>query len=338
MRAVLMRGPKEAPHLEEVPKPEVGPEEALIQIKASGLCASDLAIVEGRMPIQTWPLVLGHQAAGVVAAVGEKVQSIKVGDRVVSTTDITCGDCHYCRKGRPNLCRNLKRLGFEMNGSDAEYVKAPQGSVVPLPAEIPFDQGAILTDALASMYHCIVKQAQVRPGEKVVLLGIGGMGMQGVQIAHLCGATVLCTSRQDRRLEFALQLGAEATVNTAREDLASAVRAFTYGEGADVVVDSIGASWTMQLAVELLRPGGRAMVVGLMEPTFTAPYLNMCVQEKQIIGSRASTKQDVIDVIGQVKAGKLNPIVSQSFPLDQFQLAFETLGKGEILARGVLIP
>ncbi len=339
MKAVVKPSPDEKVMLQDVPEPMPGPQDVVVEIKASGLCATDLDIAAGKMPIAHWPIILGHQAAGVVKAKGEKVNgNVAIGDRVVCTIDITCGACRYCRIGASNLCKDVKRMSMEYDGSHAEFIKVPACNVLSLPDNIPFEEGAVLLDAVASMYHCLVKLAHVRPGQKVVLLGIGGMGIQGIQIAHMCGASVLVTSRQDKRLRFARELGAEVTVNTRRDDLVQAVSDFTAGEGADVVVDSIGLSWTMEKAVELLRRGGKAMIIGLKEPSFSAPYLNMCVQEKQIIGSRSSTKQDVAEVIELVKIGKLKPVVSQRFPLNQFNLAFTALGNDRILGRGVLVP
>ncbi len=130
MKAVVWNGPGSAVSLQDIPVPKAGPGEVVIQVKASGLCRSDLAIARGHMPLQRWPLVLGHQTAGIVSEIGDGVELFRVEDRVVATPDITCSRCHYCLTGRPNLCRNLKRLGFEVNGSDAEFVVTAERSVI----------------------------------------------------------------------------------------------------------------------------------------------------------------------------------------------------------------
>jgi D-arabinose 1-dehydrogenase-like Zn-dependent alcohol dehydrogenase len=197
MKAVVWNGPNSQLSLEDIPVPRAGFGEVVIKVKASGLWGSDLSIAKGRMPLKNWPLVLGHQTGGIVHEVGEGVQSFKAGDRVVCTPDIPCGVCRYCRIGRTNLCRALKRIGFEINGSDAEYVLTSERSVIQLPGSIDFEQGSIAVDAVASMYHALFVQAQARPGNKIILLGIGGMGIQAIEMAHLCGATVLATSRND---------------------------------------------------------------------------------------------------------------------------------------------
>lgn len=338
MKAVVWNGPNTSLELQNIPVPEPDPEEIVIKVKASGLCGSDLSIAKGRMPLKTWPLVLGHQAAGIVHEVGARVKTFKVGDRVVCTPDITCGMCPYCRIGRTNLCRFLRRIGFEINGSDAEYVLTAERSVITLPDSIDFDQGAIAVDAVASMYHALFVQAQARPGNKIILLGIGGMGIQAIEMAHLCGATVLATSRNDKRLDFAKKLGADVLVNTTKQDISAEAAKFTSGEGADIVIDSIGGSGTMKHAIELLRPGGKIMVIGLMEPEFTLPYMKMVMLEAEVIGSRAATKQDVIDTLNLIAAKKLHPVVTDRYPLSDFRAGFEALEKGKIFGRGVLIP
>jgi propanol-preferring alcohol dehydrogenase len=338
MKAVVWNGPNSKLSLQDIPVPLAGPGQVVIEVKASGLCGSDLSIAKGRMPLKNWPLVLGHQAGGIVHEVGEGVKTFKVGDRVVCTPDIPCGVCRYCRIGRTNLCRALTRMGFEINGSDAQYVVTYEKSVITLPNSIGFDQGAIAVDAVASMYHTLLIKAQARPSQKIVLLGIGGMGSQAIEMAHLCGATVLVTSRNDKRLDFAKKLGADILVNTTKQDVIKEAMEFTAGEGADIVIDSIGGSGTMKQAIELLRPGGKILVIGLMEPEFSLPFMKMVMLEAEVLGSRTATKQDVIETINLIAENKIHPVVSNRYPLQDFQAGFDALEKGEIFGRGVLIP
>lgn len=296
-----------------------------------------MAIVRGELPLKYWPLVLGHQTAGIVSKIGDRVKSFRMGDRVVATPDITCSHCHYCITGRSNLCQNLKRLGFEVNGSDAEFVVTAERSVIKLPDNVPFEQGAISVDAVASMYHALIDLAQVKLGDKVVLLGIGGMGIQAIEIAHIAGASVLVTSRKEKRLDFAKKLRADVIVNTTKKDLKKEVMAFTAGHGADIVVNSIGARDTMRQALELIRPGGKILAIGLIDPEFVMPHYEMVMREVQIIASRLATKLDIIKVLDLIAADKLHPAVTASYPLSDFQRGFEALERGEILGRGIFI-
>jgi propanol-preferring alcohol dehydrogenase len=338
MKAVVWNGPDSNVSLQDIPIPRADPGEVVIEVKASGLCRSDVAIARGHMPLKNWPLVLGHQPAGIVSEIGDGVESFRIGDRVVATPDIACTHCHYCLAGRPNLCRNLKRLGFEVNGSDAEFVVTSERSVIRLPEGVTFGQGAISVDAVASMYHALIDLAQIKVGDKVVLLGIGGMGIQAIEMAHIAGASVLVTSRKDKRLDFAKKLGADVLVNTTRQDLIKEVMDYTGGEGADIVVNSIGACNSMKQAVELIRPGGKIMAIGLIDPDFTMPHVNLIMLEAQIIGSRLATKLDIIKVLDLVAADKLHPAVTASYPLSDFQSGFEALERGEMLGRGIFIP
>ncbi|MFC1938717.1 alcohol dehydrogenase catalytic domain-containing protein [Chloroflexota bacterium] len=338
MKAVVWDGPSEGVSLKVVPVPKAAPGEIVIEVKASGLCRSDLAIIKGQLPVTKWPLVLGHQTAGIVSGVGDNVGAFRLGDRVVATPDITCSHCNYCLIGRSNLCRNLTRLGFERDGSHAEFVVTAENSVIRLPDNVSFEQGAVSVDAVASMYHALIGLAQVKPGDKVVLLGIGGMGIQAIDIAHIAGASVLVTSRNSKRLDFAKQLGADILVNTTTDDLTKEVMNFTSGEGADVVVNSIGARDTMKQALEFIRPGGKILAIGMIDPEFVMPQYQMVMREVEIIASRLATKLDMIKVLNLIAGGKLHPAVTASYPLTEFQKGFEALERGEIMGRGVLIP
>lgn len=211
-------------------------------------------------------------------------------------------------------------------------------SVIKLPDGIPFEQGAISVDAVASMYHALIDLAQVKPGDKVVLLGIGGMGIQAIEMAHIAGASVLVTSRKDERLDFAEKLGADVLVNTTKQDLTKEVMAYTSGEGADIVVNSIGLRDTMRQAIDLIRPAGKIMAIGLIDPDFIMPHTKLIMLEIQLIGSRLATKLTIIKVLDLVAAGRLHPAVTASYSLSDFQVGLEALERGEVVGRGVLLP
>ncbi len=337
MKAVVWGGPGKGTTLQDVPVPRPERGQVGIQIKASGVCRGDVLITGDRFSFGRWPLVLGHQPAGVIAELGEDVCSVKVGDRVVATVDIPCHTCHYCSIGRPNLCRNLKRLGHELDGSHAEYAVTSERSLIKLPDNISFVDGAVAIDAVATLYHALA-QAKVKLGSKVVLLGIGGMGIQAVQIATLAGASVLATSRNEERLKRARSLGADATVNPATQDLVAEVKAFTSGQGADVVVDSIGFADTMRQALTILRPGGKLIVVGIQDREFALPFMDVVMLEAQIVGSRSATKLDLENVLSLIGLGKLSPVVAGTYPLSEFEKVFAAMRVGELVGRAVLLP
>jgi 2-desacetyl-2-hydroxyethyl bacteriochlorophyllide A dehydrogenase len=337
MKALVLEDVNQA-EFRDVPKPTPGPGEILVKIEASGLCTTDRDLITGHTPIAHLPRILGHQGAGKVETLGEGVHDFSVGDRIVSTIDVICGDCPYCRRGRPNLCRNLKRIGFELDGSHAEYAVIPQANLVHLPDTVPFDQGCILADAVASMYHALVVRGQMKAGDKVVLLGIGGVGIQGVQIARLGGAEVLVTSRQPARLESAVQLGANYALNPEKDDVMKAVSDFTGGEGADIVMDAIGLENTVQMGVEMARPGGKVILFGNIQPKFTASFTDIFMPEKDILGSRANTKEALLAVTEMAAAGKITPLVSRQFSLSDFHKAIAEIDNNTLVGRAVFIP
>ncbi len=336
MKAVVLEAVNRAV-VKELPEPAPGPGQVLVKVEASGLCATDYDLIRGHTPIAGLPRILGHQGAGRVSACGPEVSGFQPGERVVISIDVPCGDCAYCRQGRPNICRNLQRIGFERDGSHAGYVLVPAANLVRLPELIPFPEGAILADAVASMYHALIGRAKLRAGEKVLLLGIGGVSIHGVQLARLCGAEVLVTSRQPERLQAALNQGAARAVDPEKEDLRRAVREFTGGEGVDLVMDAIGLEGSLQLALEVLRPGGRVLAFGNVQPSFTANYTDLFLREKDILGVRANTKEDLLAVTALVAAGKLKPIVSRLLPLAEFHQGLQAIETNSLVGRAVFI-
>ncbi len=333
MKAVVFEAPGRA-RLKATAEPTLSPGSVIVKIEASGLCATDRDIIKGHPPVAA-NRILGHQGAGRVAALGAGARSFSVGDRVVISMDVPCGECPRCKEGRTNICATLKRIGFELDGTHADYVVVPEKNLVRLPDAIPFDQGSILADAVASVYHALVVRAQLKAGERVVLLGIGGVSIHGVQIARLWGAEVLATSRQPARLKKALEDGADRALNPETEDLKKAVSDFTRGEGADVILDAIGLESSIQESVEMLRPGGRVVAFGNIQPRFSLGFMDLFLKEKDILGARANTKEDLFAVTALTESRKLKPIVSRTFPLADFDLAIREIGSNSLVGRAV---
>ncbi len=336
MQAVVLEAVNRA-LVRELPEPVPGPGQVLVRIEASGLCATDYDLIRGHTPIAELPRILGHQGAGRVAGLGREVTGFQPGDRVVISIDVPCGDCAYCRQGRPNICRNLKRIGFELDGSHAGYVLVPAANLVRLPEAIPFPEGAILADAVASMYHALIGRAKLKAGEKVLLLGIGGVSIHGVQLARLCGAEVIVTSRQPARRQAALDQGAARAVDPDKEDVRRVIKELTGGEGVDLVMDAIGLESSIQLALEVLRPGGRVLAFGNVQPSFTVNYTDLFLREKDILGVRANTKEDLLAVVALVAAGRLKPLVSRLLPLAEFHQGLKAIDDNSLVGRAVFV-
>ncbi len=308
MRAVLVA--RYGGHLEvgERPIPRPAPGEVLIRVQASGLCSTDLHLLSGRQPLGKLPRVLGHELAGEVAELGDGVEGWLAGDRVTAAIDVTCGHCRHCRTGQTQRCQAMERIGFERDGGHAEYVAVPAANLVRLPPDLADEEAAILPDAVACMYHSLIQQGQVGVGQRVLILGVGGLGIHGVQIARLAGAEVLATSRRPERLRLAERHGA-IPVKTGDVSLENAVAQFTDGEGVDLVVDNIGNRSSLRQGMAALRPGGKLLVVGYLDDTFEVPSLPLFKTELQIIGCRGSTRQDLVDVVRLVQEGKIRPVV-----------------------------
>jgi propanol-preferring alcohol dehydrogenase len=229
----------------------------------------------------------------------------------------------------------MQRIGFERDGGHADYVAVPAANLVALPAELSYEEAAILPDAVACMYHSLVHQGRVGVGQRVVILGVGGLGIHGVQIARLAGAQVLATSRRPERLAVAEQYGAIA-LNTATQTLEDVVAEWTQKEGADLVVDNIGTQASVRQGLGLLRPGGKLLVIAYQDEVFDVPSLPLFKTELEIIGCRGSTKQDLIDVVRLVHEQRLTPVIGAHYPLERAVEAAEHLERGNLIGRIVL--
>jgi 2-desacetyl-2-hydroxyethyl bacteriochlorophyllide A dehydrogenase len=332
MRAVVIAAYGGSLQATRRPMPRPGPGEVLVRVRASGLCSTDLHLLSGRQPLGELPRIVGHELAGDVVELGDGVANWRTGDRVTAAIDVTCGRCRHCVAGETQRCRAMTRIGFERDGGHADYVAVPAANLVALPAEISYEAAAILPDAVACMYHSLIHQGGVGIGQRIAILGVGGLGIHGVQIARSAGAEVLATSRQPQRVALAERYGALG-INTAHESLDAAVARFTDGEGIDVVVDNIGTRASLREGLALLRPGGKLLVVAYLDETFEVPSLPLFKTELEIIGCRGSTRQDLVDVVRLVERGQVTPVLGASYALDQIQAAAARLESGDLVGR-----
>jgi propanol-preferring alcohol dehydrogenase len=229
----------------------------------------------------------------------------------------------------------MERIGFERDGGHAEYVAVPSANLVRLPSGLSYEAAAILPDAVACMYHSLMRQGRVGSGDQVVILGVGGLGIHGVQIARLAGARVLATSRRAGRLRLAAQYGA-IPVNPEVDSVEDAAGALTQGEGADLVVDNIGTRASVRQGLALLRPGGKLLVVAYLDESFEVPSIPLFRGERQLIGCRGSTKQDLIDVVRLVAGGQLTAVIGARYSLEHIGEAVTRLELGDLVGRIVL--
>lgn len=337
MKAAVFYGAGQPLKIEDVPTPEIGPEEALIKIAACGVCHTDLHYLEGVLTFKKPPLILGHEASGIVTKVGEKVTNVKENDRVLIPPVLTCGSCYNCRIGRENLCRNIVMIGNSIDGAYAEYTKIPAKDLIKLPTEIPLEEASIISDAMSTPFHALKNRANLRPGDSVVIYGVGGVGLNAVQIATALGAFVIAVDKVEEKLQHARKLGASETINVDVENPVKAVRRIT-GGGADVAVEAIGIPEVMRMAYNSVRWGGRVVIVGYSHKDLTISAARLMFREIEVYGSLGCRIVDFPPLIDMVRRGKLKLLVSNKMPLDQINEALEMLKKGKIKTRAIVIP
>lgn len=340
MKAALFHGADQPLTVEDVPVPEPGPGEVRVQVAGCGVCHTDLHYVDHGTPtFKPPPIILGHEIAGTVDALGEGVTRFTVGDRVLIVAVTSCGSCEACRTGRENICENSGMFGNHRDGGYAEFVTAPAKDVYPLPEEIPLVEGSIIADAVTTPYHAVVNRGRVQPGDWVVVVGCGGVGLNVVQMARVMGASVIAIDRVPEKLAWATRLGAAHAFDTGEvERVDKEVRKLT-GGGARVAFEVVGHAATQELALNCLATGGRLVLVGYSPETMSLNAGRVMFRELEILGSLGCRPVDYPRVIELVRQGKLSleGLVTHKFPLDEIDAAFDTLRRGEAL-RAVVTP
>jgi len=339
-RAAVLQAPR---RLEVVarPTPVPGRGEAIVRVAATAVCHTDLEIYTGRHPGVQLPRVMGHEAAGVVEAVGPEAGRVRPGQHVLVNPIMVCGACDSCAGGRGHLCRNAGLFGREVDGSLAERVVLPERYLYPLPPHVSLTT-ATLIETLATVRHA-QERARIAPGESVVVLGQGAAGLLHTQLAKLSGARpVIAVSRSAAKLALARRMRADEIVDASRQDLVTAVREATGGRGADVVVDAAGAPGLFAPALEVLGPGGRLLVYGISHhpvPDFTT--FPMYFKELTLYGSRGLTPEDVGPAIELVASGAVDVagFVTATYPLERVAAAFDDYERAsDSILRLVIVP
>ncbi|MFQ5614966.1 MAG: zinc-binding dehydrogenase [Anaerolineales bacterium] len=314
--------------IETMPDPQPGPGEVVVAVRAAGICGTDLHIaVEGTVPTALQPITLGHEAAGVVAEVGEGVTEWQVGDRVCLMPHVPCGTCYYCTSGAEALCPRTQILGLHFDGAFAEYIKIAAGALVALPDNVPFEIGAILTDAVSTAYHAVTCRGNLQAGESVAVFGCGGVGHHGVMWARHQGAgQIIAVDVAPGALARAKAAGADETVDARQGNAAKQIRALTGRLGVDLALEFVGRAETVSEALKSLRRSGRLVVVGVGPDRVTLPPLQVFVGlETALIGSMGFHRADLEMVIELVASGEveLGESVGRALPLSQLNDAFQ---------------
>lgn len=327
MKAARFYEPHQPLRVESVPVPEIGPDELLVAVRACGMCGSDVHFWEGSLPLARTPLILGHEPAGVATRVGEAVQGWSEGDRVAVKGGLSCGACDFCRSGRHVLCAQAQVLGVHTDGAFAEYLKVKPAMLMRLPDHVPFEQGAIISDALATPFHALTGRGHLAPGESVAVFGCGGLGIHAVQIARLCGASkIIAVDIRPAALERARRVGADIVIDASREEPYPRILELT--GGVDLAVECIGQAETVRQAARSLRRGGRAVVVGLGPERLQLFQVNMLAfWEISLIGSFGSAGDECERLLALVASGRLDlsESISVRLPLAEVNRGLEIL-------------
>ena len=342
--------------IEEVEIADPAPGEARVRIGASGVCHSDLHHIKRDSTASKLPLVLGHEAAGIVEAVGEGVTRVKPGDRVISAFGVRCGECFYCVRNEPFLCATpppthvrLRRGDQQFHpflnvGSFAERANLDARNLVPIPDEMPLDVAALVACGVSTGIGAVITTAGVEPGANVAVIGLGGVGLNVVQGAALAGAArIIAIDVLDHKLELARGFGATHTINARQEDPVERVKGLTGGWGADYTFEVIGNPLTIKQAYDSIRKGGAAVIVGLApeDAELGVKPVDMMRTGRRILGCNYGSIRPHYDIPRYVDLYlggriKLDELISRRFALNEINAAFAALEAGEV-ARGVIV-
>jgi len=346
MRAVRMTAPREPLADAELPRPIPGAQEVLVRVRAAGICHSDVHYRAGRSRVEPLPLTLGHEVAGEIVAVGEGVPETRVGERVALHYLVTCGNCLWCSTQREMFCERALMLGHFTDGGWAEYITVPSRNAMPVPDNVPLEQAAIMMCSSATSLHAL-RQGRLAVGERVLVIGAGGLGMSAIQLAQILGARqVVAVDRDAGKLVQARTFGAEvvhALSGDSPDELAAQVRDATQGAGVDVVLDLVTSEATIALALRAVAPRGRVVVVGLNDrPLPVDMYGGLIGREATLVGSNDHTLQELEELMRYAGEGRLRlgEVVAARVPLDAAEIngVLDALEEGRGVVRTVVVP
>ena len=317
----------------DVPTPAIGDDDVLVRVRACGVCGSDVHGYTGESGRRIPPLVMGHEAAGVIEQVGARVTAVSRGDRVTFDSTVSCGRCAFCRRGQTNLCDARMVLGvscgdYRRDGAFAEYVSVPARIVYRLPDALAFEHAALI-EAVSVAVHAVGRRLPRVP-DRIVVIGCGMIGLLVIQVLRHRGCeSIVAVDIDERRRALAASFGAASTVD-ASGDVIAAIGATTDGQGADHAFEVVGRSETVRTAVRVVRKGGTVTLVGNLAPTVDLPLQEVVTRELSLLGSCASSGEypACIDLLAS-GAVDVAPLISVAAPLDEGPTWFERLHRAD---------
>ena len=338
MKAAVLHSFAEPLRIEETPTPTPGSGEVLIKVAACGVCHSDLHLAMGEWdmlkPITKLPLILGHEVAGVIAAVGADVSDLKVGDRVGAPwLHWTCGECEFCLMGRETLCSKQQVTGCTVDGGFAEFIKAKASHVAKLPDNLSFEEAAPLLCAGLTV-HSALKKSDAQAGQKVAIFGVGGLGHLAIQLAKAKGAEVVAVDVADDKLELARECGADIAVNAATTQAHREIKKIT-GGGAHVVMVTSGSRSAYDVALRSIRKAGTLAIVGMAPEPVPLSTVAMVSGEYRIVASAVGSRRDLKEVLDLASQGRVR-CKTQNRLLEEIESVFDEMRSGKVMGRVVL--
>jgi propanol-preferring alcohol dehydrogenase len=312
------------------PQPSFG--EVLLKVEATGMCHSDLHVLEGEFPIPG-SFTMGHEVAGTAVVLGPGVTEIIAGDLYVVHAVNPCGECFYCRRGQDNLCDSPTRnwIGLGSDGGYAEYILVRTRNLIKVPSGITPAVAAIASDAILTSYHALKTLGKIQSGQTVLHIGMGALGLNGVEISKILGAQAIATNRSLTRLQLAREMGADEIYPLGEVEEA------LKGRTIDIVADYVCSEQTIMLAQTLVRPGGKVLLIGLA--SMQSPLMNSRVipLEIEVQGSFWGTSWELREVLQLIVEGKLSPLV-ETFPLSQINSCLDKLRQSQVGGRIAIVP
>lgn len=339
MKAAVLHAAKDL-RVEDVPVPAPGPGEVLVQVSANGLCHTDLTYYEGLIPdpLKIYPLILGHEAAGTVATLGDGCKTLAKGDAVLLPPVYGCGVCPVCLEGDDNICPKSVMLGGTRDGAYAQYIAIPEKYAFKMSPDLDRKRACVAADAVSTITFALKERVAVKPGDHVAVFGVGGLGLAALAVAKALGAEkTYAIDVRDASLEGAARLGAECFNAKEHERIDKTLKKAT-GDGIRVAVDCVGMAQTLKNAFGTVRKGGEVSVIGYtMEDVSFKAGVFMGLQ-KRIGGSWGCPTRLFPDVIALLESGQipLDVLVSKIYPLDNIMDAFNDLHDGKVVGRAVV--
>lgn len=318
--------------LREVPEPTPGPEEVKIQVKAAGICGSDLHIYHGtiKLPLKP-PVIMGHEFSGTITETGSSITKLKPGERVTSETSAqVCGKCIPCQTGNYNICAEKRLIGYWFNGAFTKYCIVPSRLVHHLPDNVSFTAGA-LTEPLACCVNGVLEKTKISPGDTVIVTGPGPIGLISLQLAKAKGGyVILCGTQADKeRLELGQKLGADLAVNIEKTDPWNTISKITSNAGADIFLECSGSPNAVRMGLQLIRRGGHYTQIGLAGQPFELDFDTVAYKELTVRGSLGQRWTAWVRALKLLQKGtvKTEQLVSDILPLSQWKTGFEKMEK-----------